>query len=1135
MSKKNYLLLIILGTLLSFQFVSATETWKYNYLGEGKEVQIGANYTINVNNSEYLQGYTPTTLKTWIKSYFDGIYCLLTGCEMIGDIDMTDHSITRINSLEFEEGIKMVNLPKNEHIGGSVFGLMMTNSPNQELPHFIVQSGGDSQASVIVRSVMIQNEINNFTNTTDVTSCIHYMNAIGEELKIDCNTTTTGADLLVSDDLQVVGDMWAKDTDGEWHFMTRELELLDEMRDETVLSRLNVSIDGTNFILNESHGKDIVVNIHGQNTILDETNNSILLTDGTSTVPIFNHIYYTNGGSPSLMTSISQQEHVADVAFIMLGDGFDYGSIGGSATQYEFTRKTYFNSWYRGEVYQDGFNINVTPTEINITTGTMRLLMAPQKITSNHSTSIGIVNINATGHFNTISNLDNTGTYNDGESIGNNKYFNVVCGITNTINKEGVMYCMPQNKPLLEHSKLVDAESDDQYIAYYPNHDFIKKLYTPIVRVVMKRVGGSNEIQELSLTDGYYIDLRGASIGSGGSSPSAGITALSQLDIDTNLEMGSYNVTASNLFVADKITHTGDDDTNIEFGSNLIYLKTGDAYQLRASVGNFRIGNTDIGTSMSISGNGKTAFQYDNGNDDFEFSSPTQFIMDDIEAITVKSNVFTDSIFTIDTTNSKIAMLEGETSSTVGFSLKTKQGDSSPGDQIKMVSGKGGDSSGFSFYNGGDYHFESGRGGDSSLVSADYQRAGGGGTFYLTGGNAGDINTDTVVKNFGSAGGHIELAGGDGAGGVHSTLDADGGGGGFVTMRGGRGGSFSQATGDVSTGAGGGFSLYGGQVYDFTGSCTNFQGGQGGTLLFSAGNGGSSVFGTVSGTDNAGDGGSILFYTGSGGTNSHYVDANPGKIVFSIGFDDTAEFLSDNSGLRMYDNVATLYGSNDDTSVSWDGSDLAINTTTGNVLFYNNTGWGEIEYGNAIDHTANETTSNPLENFMPTGSSYEPCEVIRNYTDKSRPVIIETIKEVSIGINETENITVRKVTYPYTIEMKGTDATCRSADIVGALADINRNIDLYENLTDFDTGIIAENIYTQSKTIKDGKDYFEKLKDKDKLKNKKTHYSLIENVMGTELDGLSVEDRIVELEGFANQMILLLCDRNVLKKADGCP
>ena len=434
-----------------------------------------------------------------------------------------------------------VNISKNSFIDGSVFGLMMTNPPNIELPHLYIQSGGAGQFSGMVRSWGVVNEEPLFLDSSDRTDCQAYFDFVGEELKIDCNTSTSGADFFVSDDFQVIGDSWFKDTDGEWHFMTRELELMDENRENTVLSRLNSSIiNGNNLTIIESHGKNIVVTLHEHTEILNRTSDSILLTEGTNSTPSFNHIYYSNGASTTLGKSTSQVNNVGDVAFVLMGDGFDYGSISDSANQYEFTRKNYFDSWYRGEVYQSGFDINVTSTEINISTGEMWLLMVTKTITENHSTNDLAIEIHSDGtfhqHLNAFDDFDEYGT---GELISNNKYFNLVCGISNTLEKDGRMYCMVQDKPATEHTKLIDAETDTQYVNYFPSDTFIKKLFTPIVQVVVQRTGGTNTIKELTTYSGNYIDLRGRNLGTGGSPPTPGITSLSQLEIDVNLNMSN--------------------------------------------------------------------------------------------------------------------------------------------------------------------------------------------------------------------------------------------------------------------------------------------------------------------------------------------------------------------------------------------------------------------------------------------------------------------------------------------------------------------------------------------------------------------------------------------------------------------
>jgi len=62
-----FLMLIVVG---SFSLVQA-ETFGY-----GRTEDIPINYSLipTVNNSQYLQGYTPTTLKDWIQTLYDSIY-----------------------------------------------------------------------------------------------------------------------------------------------------------------------------------------------------------------------------------------------------------------------------------------------------------------------------------------------------------------------------------------------------------------------------------------------------------------------------------------------------------------------------------------------------------------------------------------------------------------------------------------------------------------------------------------------------------------------------------------------------------------------------------------------------------------------------------------------------------------------------------------------------------------------------------------------------------------------------------------------------------------------------------------------------------------------------------------------------
>jgi len=83
---------------------------------DGTSDEIGVNFisesqinysTLNVNNSQYLQGYTPTTLKDWIELAFNSVYCELTGCTMSGDIDMGTNDIINVNDITIDNDLEV--------------------------------------------------------------------------------------------------------------------------------------------------------------------------------------------------------------------------------------------------------------------------------------------------------------------------------------------------------------------------------------------------------------------------------------------------------------------------------------------------------------------------------------------------------------------------------------------------------------------------------------------------------------------------------------------------------------------------------------------------------------------------------------------------------------------------------------------------------------------------------------------------------------------------------------------------------------------------------------------------------------------------------------------------------------------
>jgi len=82
-SLKTFLLLFILFFSIS---LSSATSFGYNYLDNQVTNMSGANFSVNVNNTEHLQGRDTNQLYLYFKSLYDTVYCKLTGCTMTGSI-----------------------------------------------------------------------------------------------------------------------------------------------------------------------------------------------------------------------------------------------------------------------------------------------------------------------------------------------------------------------------------------------------------------------------------------------------------------------------------------------------------------------------------------------------------------------------------------------------------------------------------------------------------------------------------------------------------------------------------------------------------------------------------------------------------------------------------------------------------------------------------------------------------------------------------------------------------------------------------------------------------------------------------------------------------------------------------------
>jgi hypothetical protein len=565
-----------------------------------------------------------------------------------GDINATegffDSNITVGGSIK-QNGYEIKDLPTNSFIDDDLLAFEFNRS-GDKLPIVGWQSGGPGQASYVASSFMLVNRNESILNNTNRTDCQAHADLNGIELKIDCNTTGsenplgTGPDLLGFGDFQMSGEGWLRDTQEEWHFFSRELTLSDEMRDKTLTSQVNNSLIGNNLTIAETNGDNIVVNLDEQTFILNKSIDSILLTTGTNSSPTFNHIYYNGGGGTPVLTKAStDQEDKADVAQILYGSDYVYGSIIGSATGSEFIRGVYRRFYDDGALYKSGFNITAGPTEINISTGQIKVLLSDFDISTTHSTLNTSIEIHSDGTFHQhINNLSGFDEYVTGESISNNRYFNLVCGIAVTSDNAGRLYCIAQDKPATEHTSETNAETDNSYINFFPSNDFIKKIYTPIVRVVMRRQSNVNTIQTLS-TGSYFLDLRGT-ISGGGSSPTPGITSHKNLDdlewneslhtfnnANQEMDIGSYNLTTTGNITADYFIGNGSQLTGIESG-----IWDNDTY-VRLKDGN--------GPNVNISGN---LLVQDNIS---LYNDSTKVYIDDSKFTFENTNIDKEMIFSI--------------------------------------------------------------------------------------------------------------------------------------------------------------------------------------------------------------------------------------------------------------------------------------------------------------------------------------------------------------------------------------------------------------------------------------------------------------------------------------------------------
>ena len=130
------------------------------------------------------------------------------------------------------------------------------------------------------------------------------------------------------------GDIRIQVTEGEFHNGSSVLQIIDEMNRNVTLTGVNgtLNLGTSNVTITTLTGENIVVNIDKNETILDRSSDSILITSGTNESPILTQVIYTNAGNPVLTKRTTLGLNAPGVATFLQGENFTYVSAIGLAT-----------------------------------------------------------------------------------------------------------------------------------------------------------------------------------------------------------------------------------------------------------------------------------------------------------------------------------------------------------------------------------------------------------------------------------------------------------------------------------------------------------------------------------------------------------------------------------------------------------------------------------------------------------------------------------------------------------------------------------------------------------------------------------------------------------------------------------
>ena len=973
--------------------------------------------------------------------------------------------------------------------------------------------------------------------------------------------TMSGDIDLDGNDIRDVDDMWVNGTfrsgvDGnifvydiydEIHHLGADLQRFDELRANVFTTQLNVAtihnVTGDYINITSSDGGRIsfisVESGIAKSDSFDESSYILELTAGTNETPILNRVYaYISGDAPHWGVSTTEvlTPH-ASVGNILLGDAgeFPYSASLQEDGMNGMVKRTQRRFQKEGLLYVDGFDYTATADDLEITNGSYLNGIYDNDFLNTINVSEGFYHVHTDGTYHWLSGFDSITTYSNDVTIGNNKYFNVIWGIT-PYDGTGNIYAVIQDEPNTEYTSTTLAWADgDNVMNVYPSVEFLKTFFVPVARTIIKKGDGA----QLLPTGAYAEDYRGGI--AGGASSGGGLSEVdpiwtvdkpNYLRNDENINLIGYN-TSSDYFIGDGSQLTGIDftDTNASTAcsSDEVLLGNGSCISSSGFGGASYWDRTGTILTSATAGddiNNSGSARFDGGvgvGTDPTYPFHLQMASDDTSAF------YVDGV-------------------TTPYSSWTSDWTYAPFKQHSKLTGSG-SIAGFELMS-------------ALMIDNQLEQE-----FVLTGSPLAGILQNKGIYNY------VKTSAPHTASTIIGFVEDNFGLHNFVEER--------PRTISASGSSLNRIKLVG--ILNEVKTSPIFYYNHAGTTLEKE-MVGEDIWvqalqhDVTSGTLNLNAYGiRILVSASTSATTSNayglYIDnmqANHDLYGIYMNEDDTSlknHFSNDNQ-------INTM-GTGKDYEEYFDGINQIYNLTTGGLHYFDG---GNISVTGINYHSEVDNSTDALEWFkdgndliLPNGeinhTAFGECYVNETHTDKSRPIItLETMWELKLISNdENESIPMifrsdrneteekdelinklkkhnipytltesqfNKTIYPYKIYKDAINGECLYAKQNQALGLLNNNINLHENLTDFNTGIMAENIYTQSKVIDDKKDYWNEFT-KEKIGTKETHknYELLtsSNIKEEDRGVLNVEDRIVDLEGVIleiKKIIQLMLNKN---------